>query len=160
MCSRYSVSFPDVFSMYCAILLRCFLQVLRFLLRRFLHVMCFPAQMFSPCTVLFCSDDFSRYSVSCSDVFFMYCAFLLRCFLHVLCFPAQMCSPCTVLFCSDVFSRYPVSCSDVFSRNSDSSTIKTHHSDINTSNPNTYYVLQSILVTSVALSFVLIVTNM
>ena len=109
------LSCPDVFSMYCAILLRCFLQVLRFLPRRFLHVMCFPAQMFSPCTVLSCSDVFSRYSVSWSDV---------------------------------------------FSRNSDSSTIKTHHSDINTSNPNTYYVLQFMLVTSVALSFVLIVTNM
>ena len=75
--------------------------------------------------------------------------FFPRRFLHVMCFPVQMFSPCTVL-----------SCSDVFSRNSDSSTIKTHHSDINTSNPNTYYVLQSILVTSVALSFVLIVTNM
>jgi hypothetical protein len=44
------LSCPDVFSMYCAILLRCFLQVLRFLPRRFLHVMCFPAQMFSPGT--------------------------------------------------------------------------------------------------------------
>ena len=82
------------------------LQVLRFFPRRFLHVMCFPVQMFSPCTVLSCSDVFSRYSVSCSDVFSMYCAFLLRCFLHVLCFPAQMCSPRTVLFCSDVFSMY------------------------------------------------------
>ena len=78
------LSCSDVFSMYCAILLRCFLQVLRFLLRRFLHVMCFPAQMFSPCTVL-----------SCSDVFSTYCSFLLRCVLHVLFFSAQMLSPGT-----------------------------------------------------------------
>ena len=120
------LSCSDVFSMYCAILLRCFLQVLRFLPRRFLYVMCFPAQMFFSGTP----------------------------------FLSQTFSSCNVLFCSDVFSRYSVSCSDVFSRNSDSSTIKTHHSDINTSNPNTYYVLQSMLVTSVALSFVLIVTNM
>ena len=120
----------------------------------------FLSQTFSPCNVLSCSDVFSMYCAILLRCFLQVLRFLLRRFLHVMCFPAQMFSPCTVLFCSDVFSRYPVSCSDVFSRNSDSSTIKTHHSDINTSNPNTYYVLQSILVTSVALSFVLIVTNM
>ena len=93
------------------------LQVLRFFPRRFLHVLCYPAQMFSPGTP-FLAQTFSTCNVlSCSDVFSMYCSFLLRCFLqvlrfllrcflHVLCFPAQMCSPRTVLFCSDVFSMY------------------------------------------------------
>jgi hypothetical protein len=65
------LSCSDVFSMYCAILLRCFLQVLRIFPSRFLHVMCFLAQMFYPCTVLSCSDVFSRYSVSFPDVFSM-----------------------------------------------------------------------------------------